>query len=284
MFGKAEREKAIKRVEENNNKLERLASKIVKKTDSLYSVRNMSDAQIKTYTQFINEFTATPKSFNTSLKAVNLNLSEYNDKQIKVEELLKEQPDSKGKAAIGGGIAIGGGVVALAPSAAMAIATTFGTASTGTAIASLGGAAATNAALAWLGGGAIAAGGGGMAAGNALLALAGPIGWGIAAVGVIGGGLLMRHSNLKQKEEADKTSAELETLIRKYKLIYYDIVELEEKTNEFVNILDKYHSMCNEYIRDYNSLNDFEKENLGTFVNLLKSSSELLNKEVRFIN
>lgn len=284
MFGKAEREKAIKRVEENNNKLEKLALKIVKKTDSLYSVRNMSDAQIKTYTQFINEFTATPKSFNTSLKAVNLNLSEYNDKQIKVEELLKEQPDSKGKAAIGGGIAIGGGVVALAPSAAMAIATTFGTASTGTAIASLGGAAATNAALAWLGGGAIAAGGGGMAAGNALLALAGPIGWGIAAVGVIGGGLLMIHSNLKQKEEADKTSAELETLIRKYKLIYYDIVELEEKTNEFVNILDKYHSMCNEYIRDYNSLNDFEKENLGTFVNLLKSSSELLNKEVRFIN
>ncbi len=44
---------------------------------------------------------------------------------------------------------------AFGPAAAMAIATTFGTASTGTAIAdTLFGAAATNAALAWLGGGA----------------------------------------------------------------------------------------------------------------------------------
>ena len=64
--------------------------------------------------------------------------------------------------------AMAGGLTAtLGPSAAMAIATTFGTASTGAAIGTLGGAAATNAALAWLGGGAIAAGGAGMAGGCA---------------------------------------------------------------------------------------------------------------------
>lgn len=61
----------------------------------------------------------------------------------------------------------------------MAIATTLGTASTGTAISALSGAAATNAALAWLGGGALATGGGGVAAGEAFLALAGPVGWAI---------------------------------------------------------------------------------------------------------
>ena len=77
-----------------------------------------------------------------------------------------------GAAMAGGAVAVGG------PTAAMAIATTFGTASTGTAISSLGGAAAANAALAWLGGGAVAAGGAGMSGGAALLGLFGPIGWG----------------------------------------------------------------------------------------------------------
>lgn len=52
---------------------------------------------------------------------------------------------------------------------AMWVATTWGTAGTGTAISSLSGAAASNAALAWLGGGTVASGGGGMAAGAAVL-------------------------------------------------------------------------------------------------------------------
>ena len=73
------------------------------------------------------------------------------------------------------GSTVGAAVAAFGPTAAMAIATTFGTAATGTAISSLSGIAATNAALAWLGGGALAAGGGGMAAGSAILALAGPM-------------------------------------------------------------------------------------------------------------
>lgn len=66
-------------------------------------------------------------------------------------------------AAAGTAEAIGGQV------ATMSIATTFGTASTGTAISTLSRAAATNAATAWLGGGALAAGGGGMAAGATVL-------------------------------------------------------------------------------------------------------------------
>jgi len=56
----------------------------------------------------------------------------------------------------------------MAPTAAMWVATTFGTASTGTAISALSGAAAESAALAWLGGGTLAAGGGGMTAGRSV--------------------------------------------------------------------------------------------------------------------
>ena len=51
----------------------------------------------------------------------------------------------------------------------MAIASTFGTASTGTAIGTLSGATFTNAAFAWWGGGAVAAGGGGMAIGTVVV-------------------------------------------------------------------------------------------------------------------
>ncbi len=59
------------------------------------------------------------------------------------------------------GMAASGGLFALA--------TTIGTASTGTAIATLHGAAATSAAMAWLGGGTVAAGGGGALVGGAVL-------------------------------------------------------------------------------------------------------------------
>lgn len=91
----------------------------------------------------------------------------------------------------------------------MAIATAFGTASTGTAISSLSGAAATNAALAWLGGGALTAGGGGMAAGNAVLALAGPVGWGIGTAAVIGGGIFAACQNKKAACQANEERIKL---------------------------------------------------------------------------
>lgn len=93
----------------------------------------------------------------------------------------KEKVISSTGAAVGTFIAVGG------KSAAMTVATTFGTASTGTAISSLTGVAATNAATAWIGGGAIAAGGGGMAAGTVVLTAI-PFVGGAIALGAIGYG------------------------------------------------------------------------------------------------
>ena len=119
-----------------------------------------------------------------------------------------------GVAGVGAGVA----VVALGPTAAMGIATTFGVASTGTAISTLSGAAATNAALAWLGGGALAAGGGGMAAGNAFLALAGPIGWAIAGVALVASGLMFWKSLSDKKHIED-----IFTLISKRDVKSYEL-------------------------------------------------------------
>ena len=79
---------------------------------------------------------------------------------------------------------VGGATTISGQTAAMSLATTFGTASTGTAISSLSGVAATNAATAWLGGGALAAGGGGMAAGTVVLTTI-PIVGGVVAASAI---------------------------------------------------------------------------------------------------
>jgi hypothetical protein len=125
---------------------------------------------------FVNRLANTPKEFDKSWSELKAEIAEFDDVVEKLEEEYRASHVGKGTAAAG--VAVGAGVAAFAPTAALAIATTFGTASTGTAIATLSGAAATNAALAWLGGGALAAGGGGMSAGSALLALAGPVGWG----------------------------------------------------------------------------------------------------------
>ncbi len=91
-----------------------------------------------------------------------------------------------------------------APMSAMWIATTFGTASTGTAISALSGAAATKAALAWLGGGALSSGGGGMAAGSAFLAMAGPIGWGIGGATLLTSIVLFATKKTRLKLEKNK--------------------------------------------------------------------------------
>ena len=107
----------------------------------------------------------------------------------------------------------------MAPTAAMWIATTFGTASTGAAISTLSGAAATNAALAWLGGGALAAGGGGMAGGTAFLALAGPVGWSIAGATLLSSILIFTAKKTKlnnqKNEEIHKKAASLKKIPQK---------------------------------------------------------------------
>ncbi|MEH2953931.1 hypothetical protein VV089_13235 [Candidatus Merdisoma sp. JLR.KK011] len=112
----------------------------------------------------VNSIANRPKAFDTEIVEIRTHRESFLD----VCEIAKEKLDVAKKSALGAGagVATGAAIVSVAPTMAMWVATTFGTASTGTAISALSGAAATNAALAWLGGGALAAGGGGMAAGH----------------------------------------------------------------------------------------------------------------------
>lgn len=180
---------------------------------------------------------------------------------------------------IGGGAAgasLGIGVATLGPTAAMGVATTFGVASTGTAISALSGAAATNAALAWLGGGALAAGGGGMAAGNMLLTLAGPVGWTIAGLALVGSGILFWKTKSDQERLENLFLLVSERDQKSYNLA---IVELNERIQRIISETKKLTDAIIDiasYGLDYSKMSEEQQYNLGSYLNLMRASTQLL--------
>lgn len=206
------------------------------------------------------------------LKEIRLNWRQQAEKIESDYRNATAKNAGKGAAGVGVGVA----VAALGPTAAMGIATTFGVASTGTAISTLSGAAATNAALAWLGGGALAAGGGGMAAGNALLALAGPGGWAIAGVALIGSGLLLWKGRSDKKRLEDIFTLVSKRDVKSYELA---IVEMNERIKRITDESQKLTNAIEQtksFGLDYELMTEAQQYELGSYVNLMNASTQLL--------
>lgn len=227
----------------------------------------------------VNSIANHPKSFDDEFVEIETNRKEFTD----ACEFANRELDAARKAAggAGAGLAAGASVAFMAPTAAMWVATTFGTASTGTAISALSGAAATNAALAWLGGGAVAAGGGGMAAGNALLAMAGPIGWTIAGATLLTSIVLFAKKRVKlnaeKNEEIERVKKNTETV----KEIDALIKSLLDETCEIRNGLNGlYRDSLNLFGKDYSLFNDDQKKLLGNIVNSTLALSAMFGKSV----
>lgn len=214
------------------------------------------------------------------------------DKKIEFEKLRKirlswkqqaEKIESDYKAAAvkeagGGAAGVGAGVavVALGPTVAMGIATTFGVASTGTAISALSGAAATNAALAWLGGGALAVGGGGMVAGKALLALAGPVGWAISSVALVASGLMFWKSSSNKKRIENTFTLIGNRDVKSYKLAIVELGERIERISNEKELLKKAIDTVKSFGTDYEAMAEAQQYELGAYLNLMLSSTQLL--------
>ena len=246
---------------------------------SLFVERIRSADSISFVENLINSIANKPKTFDADFEEIRVNKSKFKEScDFANKELLAAREAAGGA---GAGLAAGASVAFMAPTAAMWIATTFGTASTGTAISALSGAAATNAALAWLGGGALATGGGGMVAGNAFLALAGPIGWSIAGASLLGSILIFSKKKSKINSEKNK---EIETIKENTnRVLEIDskirlILENTESTRNALNEL--YMNVSSLYGKDYLSLSTEQKESLGSMVNVTKSLSKLLSENV----
>lgn len=237
---------------------------------SLYVERERSQDLISHIENLINSIANRPKTFDAEIERIHMYREQFND----VCDFAKEELIAARKSAVGAGsgVAAGAAVASVAPTAAMWIATTFGTASTGTAISSLSGAAATNAALAWLGGGALAAGGGGMGAGTAFLALAGPVGWGIAGITVFSSVALFAKnrmkSNKEKNEEIEKVKVNSESVkesAEKINMVLLKTIELRKKTSEI------YRRALSCYGKRYTDISGDNQLLLGSLVNNTKS-------------
>ena len=282
MFNVELKKEALRIHEETLARYNNSYEKMKNECENLYNVRGQAIKVIKMNQNVINSIANTPKEFDTTLGKIGKELTKFND----TEEYAKKAYNASVQAGINiaGGAAAGVGVASMAPTALMSIATTFGTASTGTAISTLSGCVAQKAALAWIGRtfAGFAAEGAGMAAGQAFLALAGPIGWGITAVST--GASLISLSN-KNKELADKAVNEAKEIsIARESLdeVSEKVNSLRAKTDILYTDMDKQRAKILKFLNaDYLSLEDEDKYFLGTLVNNTLSLSVLLNETVQ---
>ena len=228
----------------------------------------------------MNGLANSPKEFRKRVEESRVRADRFRDD---VESLEQKAADStrRGNKTGAAGVLTGTVVAALGPSVAVAVATTFGTASTGTAISALSGAAAANAALAWLGGGALAAGGGGMAAGSALLALAGPAGLTVAGLALVGAAVYKHRRNRKCAQEAHERRINVEEETSLLRAAEREIDRLEQEIGTCsdgcradVDWLGE-HSPCN-----YVMFDDHQNTRLRVLINNIQTLGELLGKGV----
>ena len=277
MFGKKKsmlqlaQDEAQNAINKTNEKIEELGKETGILHDKLTEIQSAFD--------LIRNVPSERKLEYEELKTIRLSWKQQ------AEKIEKDYNEAVAKSAGAGvaGTGVGIAVVTMGPTVAMGVATTFGVASTGTAISTLSGAAATNAALAWLGGGALATGGGGMAAGEAFLALAGPVGWAIAGVALLASGLMVWKTRTDHKRLESVFTTISQRDVRSYDLA---IVELSER---ITRIIDESSKLMNatkrikSFGQDYNMMSEQQQYELGSYVNLMSASTQLLVNPIKGI-
>ncbi len=245
----------------------------------LYEKRCHCVSLIQEVAFLVNSIANSPKEFDNKISKIQTAQETFKETETYAEEALEAA--IKSGASVAAGVAGGAAVVSMAPTAAMWVATTFGTASTGTAISTLTGAAATKAALAWLGGGALSAGGAGIAGGQALLALAGPIGWGITGITTAASVFALGHKN---KKIADEAISEAKKITMAGAELNETSAKIQNLTEETVMLMKGLHNTVESckslHGANYLKLSDDERYRLGTLVNNTLSLAELLNKTI----
>ena len=281
IFNLATRREAIEKLKEAIERHEALRQRVDRGSVQLFGQRQRAASDvIDPVERYVNLLANSPKEFDRSVAEFRIEANRFSE-TVRHFETEAARSAKIGSATGAAGAMAGVGVAALGPSAAMAIATTFGTASTGTAISTLSGAAATNAALAWLGGGALAAGGGGMAGGSALLALAGPVGLGIGGAALVGSGLFLNSRNKRYAREATGQRIKVEAEVLSLKTALEEIEGLYGRSVQHTRgCLDELTWLRGHAGGDYQRFSQGQKQRLATLINHIRALSELLNREI----
>ena len=265
-------ERAVSKYNDAFRKMERLGG-------HLYEKRCDCVTLIHEIEFLVNSIANRPKEFEQKISEIQGEQKKFQETETYAAEAMEAAV--KSGISVAAGVAGGAAVASMAPTAAMWVATTFGTATTGTAISTLSGAAATKAALAWLGGGALSAGGAGIAGGQALLALAGPIGWGITGVTTAASIAALGHKN---KKIADAAIAEAKKITIAGAEVNEASAKIQHLTDETVMLMDDLRDMAQENRAlkgaNYPELSEDEQYRLGTMVNNALALAEMLNKTI----
>lgn len=280
MFNAGYKKEALAEADGARIKYKETYDEVIQNTTALHTHKEKAVFILKNVDLYVHSLSNKPQNFDKTMAQITVRRRAF-EKEIDTLKIESRNVEKISGSVAGAGFAAGAGVAAFGPTAAMAIATTFGTASTGTAIATLSGAAATNAALAWLGGGALAMGGGGIAAGQAFLAMAGPVGWTIGGVALVGGGLMANSKNKKIAEQAEQQT-------RKIKKEINNLKQIDEKVHEEIkailplnfdieNTLNKLKKLP---YKDYNLFTTDEQQMLMVLMNASESLSKRIGVKI----
>ena len=284
MFNSDYKDEAKKKLEKNIKLYNEEYTKLISKIENLYKVKNYAFNEVKNIEKYLDKNANLSDNYRTDIIDIKNNIRIFAIENEKIASECKAYQNNSdgagiGTAAIAGaGVATGAIVGGLGATTAMAVATTFGAASTGAAISGLTGIAATNAALAWIGGGALVAGGGGMVAGEAALALLGPIGWAIGGVALIGTGIFASSKNREAGEDAEKKSS----------IIKKELIKLEknqENINSLTNLLNNLITRVQRrYTKALSSTTDVDlRLEFKMLINRTKRLTETINKKLEMI-
>lgn len=276
MLNSKYKKEALELLDRSNRFYKSTYDEVIKNISDLHENRLESIKILRLLEAYIQELANKPKYYQKIAGDIKLRTEKF-ESDLEKLELESKKTDKISESMVGAGVLAGAGVATLGPTAAMAIAMTFGTASTGAAIATLSGAAATNAALAWLGGGALIAGGGGIAAGEAILALSGPVGWAIGGAALLGGGIFANSKNKKIAEKAESSTRVIKRETERIKEIDIKVCALKKVTislNKEIRCLLV--EMLEMNLYDYTEFTDNDKNNLRKIMN----SSEALSEKI----
>lgn len=278
MLNEGYKQQAINDLKKIDNEYTLTFKKTISNMERLHNTRTICIRTIQYIERYIIGLANRPRNYDTKLGEIKVRYVKFIDTIREIQELEKiqnEQYTSK-RAGIAGAL-LGAGTATLTPTAAMAVAMTFGTASTGTAIVSLSGAAATNAALAWLGGGAVVAGGAGIAGGEAIMTMAGPVGWVIGGVSLVGSLVAVNMSNKEMAKKMEKSIVTIRKEMERIREIDVQVISWNNETKLLSNRLtQQLNRLKMNRKRDYNQFTDDELNELISLMN----STEVLSKNI----
>lgn len=280
MLNAGYKKEALQEYERAGKKYNEKYDETILNTTKLHESKEVAIKILKLVDVYIESLSNKPQELQRIASEIAIKRKAF-EQEIEDLKIESKKGDQINRNVTGAGVVAGAGVAAFGPTAAMAIATTFGTASTGTAISTLSGAVATKAALAWLGGGALAAGGGGMAAGQALLAMAGPIGWAIGGTALIGGGIMANSKNKKIAEKAERETKKIKNEMDGLRKINEKVcaeLKVINPLNEGVQCILDYMLSINH--RDYRQFTCDDKDRLMQLMNAAESLSSRIGEKI----